>query len=423
VIAVARLREADRGRLLRRPGVVTPEVLQSAASIVEAVRVGGDAAVRRFTKEFDRVDLDRFDVAEAEFAAAEKALSKAERAAIREAQKRVADYHRQGLPDSFERTAGGITLGKRVVPYDVAGIYIPGGLAVYPSSLVMCAAPAKVAGVKMRVLCTPPGPDGSLPAAVLFAARVCGVERVFKIGGAQAIAAMACGTATVPRAGIIVGPGNRFVTAAKKLVREEVAIDFLAGPTEVLIIADAKASPAWVAADLIAQAEHDPLACPILVTTSEAHAKAVDAELDRQVPGLDRRTIIEKSLRGQGALLVADSLEEAIDFANDYGAEHLVIVCRNPRAAFAKVRHAGAVFLGDYSPVASGDYCVGPNSTLPTLGEARRASGLSAATFLKTISYELLTRDGLRRIAPMATTLATTEGLAAHRRSIEARLS
>ena len=423
MIAVAKLRDADRQRLLRRPTVVTPEVIEAASAIVAAVRAEGDTAVRRFTKQFDRVELDRFEVAPKELAAAEKALSKVERSAIREALKRVTDYHRRGLPESFEKSAGGITLGRLVVPFDVAGIYIPGGLAVYPSSLVMCAAPARVAGVKTRVLCTPPGPDGTLPAAVLFAARVCEVDRVFRIGGAQAIAAMAFGTATVPRAGIIVGPGNRFVTAAKKLVREEVAIDFLAGPTEVLIVADGKASPAWVAADLIAQAEHDPLACPILVTTSEAHAKAVDAELERQTPTLERRDIVERSLKGQGALLVAGSIDEAIDFANEYGAEHLVLACRNPRAALAKVRHAGAVFLGDYSPVASGDYGAGPNSTLPTLGDARRASGLSASTFLKTISYELLTRAGLKRIAPMATTLATTEGLAAHRRSIEMRLA
>jgi histidinol dehydrogenase len=286
----------------------------------------------------------------------------------------------------------------------------------------MCAVAAKAAGVKTRVLCTPPGPEGKIPAAVLFAAESCGVERLFKIGGAQAVAAMAYGTTSVPRVEIIVGPGNQYVTAAKKLVSGDVAIDFLAGPTEVLILSDGRASAAFIAADLIAQAEHDPLACAILVTTSAKQAHDVDIELDRQVPALPRRTIIEQALKGQGALLVVDDLDEALDFANEYAAEHLVLAVRNPRRALQSIRHAGAVFLGDYSPVASGDYCVGPNSTLPTLGDARRASGLSASTFLKSISYELLTREGLRSIAPMATTLATTEGLAAHCRSIEVRL-
>jgi len=417
VIGVRRLDEIDRAALLRRPTVVTPEVVEAAAKIVAEVRSGGDDAVRRFTKQFDKVDPPTLEVPRTK-----PRLSSAEEKAIGEAVRRVHDYHRQAIPKGFEKTSRGVTVGKTMVPYRTAGIYIPGGLAVYPSSLIMCAVAAEVAGVETRVLCTPPGPDGSIPAAVLFAAEVCGVERIFRIGGAQAVAAMAYGTKSVPPVEIIVGPGNKFVTAAKRIVNGDVAIDFLAGPTEVLILSDGSASAAFIAADLIAQAEHDPLACPLLVTTSAKQAHDVDIELGRQFPELERRAIIEAALKGQGALLVVDDLDEAIDFANEYAAEHLVLAVRNPRKAMKSIRHAGAVFLGEYSPVASGDYCVGPNSTLPTLGDARRSSGLSASTFLKSISYELLTRAGLKGIAPMATTLATTEGLQAHRRSIEVRL-
>jgi histidinol dehydrogenase len=304
-----------------------------------------------------------------------------------------------------------------VVPYERAGLYIPGGLAVYPSSLIMAAAPASVAGVRELVLCSPP----PIPDVVLWTAKLCGVARVFRIGGAHAIAAMAYGTESVPRCEILAGPGNKFVTAAKKLVADEVAIDFLAGPTEILVLSDGETSAKFIAADLIAQSEHDPAACSILVTTSEKQAREVDAELDRQAPKHERREIIEKSLKERGALLVAENLDEAVGFSNRYAPEHLVLSCRQPHPILKQIRHAGSIFLGEYSPVAIGDYCAGPNAILPTLGDARRRSGLTANTFVKTLAYQNLSPEGLALMAPTAVALAKVENLGAHRRSIEIR--
>jgi histidinol dehydrogenase len=286
----------------------------------------------------------------------------------------------------------------------------------------MAAAPAVVAGVKQTVLCTPPGSDGKVPDAVLCAAAICGVARVFKVGGAQAVFALAYGTPTVPRCEIIAGPGNVYVTAAKRLVQEEVAIDFLAGPTEILVVSDGTTSPKFIAAELAGQAEHAPDTCCVLVTTSQKQAEEVAAELEAQAKGLERAEIVRESMTTQGALLVADDLDQALSFANEFGAEHLTISTKFPVEALKKIRSAGSVFLGEYSPVAIGDYGAGPNAILPTHGEACRRGGLSANTFLKTIGYQHLSKEGLENLAPTAITLAKIENLQAHLRSIEVRL-
>jgi histidinol dehydrogenase len=412
-----------RDYVIRRPGAVDDAALASVRAIVDDVRAKGDTAVRKHTKAFDKLDRESFAVTADEFAAAERAVNQQNQLAIRAMHESVTRFHKQGVVKAFETTPiRGITLGRVVVPFDVAGLYIPGGLAAYPSSVVMAAAPATVAGVKRLVLCTPPGPDGAVPPSVLFAAKVCGVEKAYTIGGAQAIAAMAYGTASVPRCDIIVGPGNKWVTAAKKIVAGDVAIDFLAGPTEVLVLSDGDASPKFIASDLVAQAEHDAAACSIFVTTSRKQAEAVGAELRVQASTHARAEIIRKSITENGALLVADALDEAIAFVNEYAPEHLVIACKNPPGVLTKIKSAGAVFLGEYAPVAIGDYGVGPNAILPTLGEGRRVSGLSAATFVKSITTCSLTKEGLQSVGPMAITLSKLEGLGAHQKSIEVRL-
>jgi histidinol dehydrogenase len=315
----------------------------------------------------------------------------------------------------------GITLGRKVVPFSRAGLYAPGGLAVYPSMVLMAAAPANIAGVGELVLCSPPTRKGTLPDAVLYAALLSGVRRVFMLGGAQAIAAMAYGTQSVPPCDMIAGPGNRFVTAAKKIVANDVAIDFLAGPSEVLVLSDGTTNPSWIAAEMIAQAEHAPDACSLLVTTSSEQAEAVGNELAEQVEKRERTEVIGASLEDHGELLVASSLEEAVDFSNRYAPEHLVLSCENPERVLDSILNAGSVFLGEHSPVAIGDYCAGPNSILPTLGGALRVGGLTANSFVKTVSWQKLSSEGLASIRDIGMTLAKVEKLEGHGASIEIR--
>lgn len=423
MIPVGLLTEDARRRFVFRRGALEGPVRQTAEALRERVLREGDAALRELTRRFDGPDLERLEVGPDEWARAERSLPQNVQAAVRSMYDSVVRYHKQDVARSFEfQPLKGVTLGKLVVPYERAGLYVPGGLAVYPSSVVMAAAPAQVAGVRQIVLCTPPTREGTVPDAVLFAARVSGVSRVFKVGGAQAIFAMAYGTATVPRCEVLAGPGNAYVTAAKKIVQEDVAIDFLAGPTELLVLSDGTTSPRFIAAELAGQAEHSPDACCILVTTSRPQAEGVARELEEQVRSLDRAAIARQALTSHGALLVAGSLEEAVAFANDFGAEHLTVSTRHPVEVLKKIRSAGSVFLGEYSPVAVGDYGVGPNAILPTHGEACRRGGLSANSFLKTVSYQMLSKEGLAQVAPTAMALARVEGLTAHLKSIEVRL-
>lgn len=423
MIRPERLTAEARERLVRRRASLEGPALEAARRILEDFRKDPDGTLLSLAKRFDRADLKSLEVSPEEMAAAEKSVPQNVQAAIRSMNDSVARYHKQDLPKAFEiHPLEGVALGRLVIPFERVGLYVPGGLAPYPSSVVMAAVPARVAGVRDLVLCTPPTEQGTVPDAILFAARVCGVSRVFKTGGAQAVFAMAYGTPTVPRCEIVVGPGNAFVTAAKKLVRDDVAIDFLAGPSEILVISDGETSPRYIAADLVAQAEHDPDACCVLATLSERQAAEVDRELDAQAAACSRPEIVRKALSAHGALLVAGSLDEIVSFANDFAAEHLSISMARAVEVLKRIRSAGSVFVGEHSPVAIGDYGVGPNHILPTMGEARRQGGVTASTFLKTISYQALSRGGLEKVAPTAMTLARVEGLDAHLRSIEARL-
>jgi len=423
VIPVGRLTPEIRARYAARRAALSGPAREAAEKILAEFRKDPDGTIRKLTKKFDKADLPSFEVSAAEFDRARERCPQVVQNAIRSMYESVVRYHKQDLARAFEfQPLKGVSLGKLVVPFERAGLYVPGGLAVYPSSVVMAAAPAAVAGVRQTALCTPPAADGTLPDAVLCAAQVCGVSRVFKVGGAQAVFAMAYGTPSVPKCEIVVGPGNVYVTAAKRLVQDEVAIDFLAGPTELLVVSDGTTSARFIAAELAGQAEHAPDACCVLVTTRREQAEAVAGELEAQAKGLERADIVRKALAGQGALLVADDLDQALAFANEFGAEHLTISTRFPVEALKRIRSAGSVFLGEYSPVAVGDYGAGPNAILPTHGEACRRGGLSANTFVRTVGYQLLSREGLEKLAPTALTLAKVENLGAHARSIEVRL-
>lgn len=399
------------------------DVLPAVKKIIGEVKAKGDLALRKYTAKFDKVKLTELKVSQTEFVTAEKELSSEIKDIIKRAYMRVYQFHTLGIIKGFETTTNdGARLGKVVVPYSRAGVYIPGGLAVYPSSLIMASAAAKAAGVGEVILCTPPRKNGSIHPAVLYTARICGVKNIFKVGGAQAIAALAYGTDTIPKADIIVGPGNKFVTVAKKLISDEVAFDFLAGPTEILVISDGSANPKFISADLISQAEHDTAAQSVFVTTDRKQAEMVRDEIKLQIGSAKRAAIIKKSLAKNGALLITKTLDEAIAFANNYAAEHLIIATKNPQEALGRIKNAGAVFLGEYSPVAIGDYCSGPNSTLPTMANAKFASGLSANTFLKAISYEELNQETLKQLADDAMEFAELEGLPAHKKAIQIRL-
>jgi len=416
------LNKKESASLLKRRFNID-DVLPIAKKIVNDVKSKGDSAIRKYTQKFDKVKLAELRVSQAEFARAEKELSGGIKDVLKRAYMRVYQFHTLGIIRDFETTTNdGARLGRIVVPYHRAGVYIPGGLAAYPSSLVMAAAPAKAAGVGEVILCTPPRKDGSIHPAVLYTAKICGVKNIFKVGGAQAIAALAYGTDTIPKVDIIVGPGNKFVTAAKKLVSDEVAIDFLAGPSEILIISDGSANPKFIAADMISQAEHDTAAQSVFITTNKKQAEAVREEIKLQSSSAKRAAIIKKSLAQNGALLIAKTLDEAIGFANDYASEHLIIATKNPQGVLERIKNAGAVFLGEYSPVAIGDYCSGPNSTLPTMAEAKFASGLDANTFLRAITYEELKPETLKRLADDAMQFAELEGLTAHKKAIQVRL-
>lgn len=399
--------------------------LSTARRIIDEVRTEGDAALIRFSLEFDGVTLEdgQLEVSSAELASARLAADPGFIDAIEHAAANVREFHRRQLPTPWScPSPDGGRVGRMMSPVQTVGIYVPGGTAAYPSSVVMTAVPAKVAGVPRIVMCTPPGPGGRMNPHTLAAALVCGVDRVFRIGGAQAIAAMAYGTQTVPRADKLVGPGNAFVTAAKRLIYGDAGIDMLAGPSEVLIIADAAADPSFVAADLLAQAEHDPLAAAMLITTSQKLADRVQQEITRQISSLSRRDIIEKALASHGAIVVVPSIGRALDIANSIAPEHLEIMTEDPHALAQRVVNAGTVFLGPMSPEPIGDYIAGPNHVLPTMGSARYIGGLGTADYVKPINFVEFDGAALVRTAKHALAIAGAEGLTAHANSIEVRL-
>ena len=391
--------------------------------IVDRVRKGGDAELRALTRKLDGANLDEFEVDRAEFEEAGETIDPADRAALGKAAMRVREFHRKRISSSWEmREEGGGTFGTRVRPLHRVGIYVPGGKAVYPSSVIMNAVPASVVEVPEIIMVSPPGPDGKLKPEVLMAAKVAGVHRVFKAGGAQAIAALAYGTETIPRVDKIVGPGNAYVAAAKKMVFGQVDIDSEAGPTEVAVIADRTATPAWLAADMLSQAEHDELAQAILITPLKSIATRVQDQVAKQLKTLERAKIAKKSLASRGAVILAKDMAECIALANEYAAEHLVIACDDADKISKEIENAGAIFLGHYTPVAVGDYLAGPNHVLPTGGSARFFSPLGVEDFLKRTSVIRFEPPKLRELGADVIRLSEMEGFSGHGNSVELRL-
>ena len=388
--------------------------------ILQEVRARGDAALREYTRRIDGFELASVEVPRERFAAAHEKVSSELMDALQLAAQRIREFHTTSLSRGWVDFRRG--LGELVVPLERVGLYAPGGTAAYPSTVLMGAIPAKVAGVRDVVLCTPSS-DGKEPhPATLVAADLAGVDRLFQLGGAQAVAAMAYGTESVPRVDKVCGPGNLFVALAKREVYGQVDIDGLYGPTETLLIADDSANPAWCAADLLAQAEHDVIAHPVLVTTSPALAQAVAAAVDSQLATLERRDIARASLERHGLIALVDSLEEAFALANDFAPEHLCLLLRDPWSHLDKVRHAGGVFVGEHSPEVMGDYVAGPSHTMPTGGTARFASYLGVHHFMRPMLVVGLDRATFNRLAPAASTIARAEGLIGHARAVEVRM-
>ena len=422
----ARLSADERAAALARPpSNSSEERIAAVQRILAQVRADGDTALRALTRRFDNVELDTLAVCEAEFAAAEAGLDPALRAAMVEAKSRLDAWHRAGATTEFEiDTAPGVRCGRVLRAIDTVGLYVPAGSAPLPSTALMLGVPSQIAGCRDVVVCTPPRAEGTADPAVLVAARLCGIRRVFKIGGAQAIAAMAFGTESVPRCDKLFGPGNAWVMLAKSQVTalpDGPAIDMPAGPSEVLVIADAGANPAFIAADLLAQAEHGPDSQVVFVTDSAALVAAVEAEVRAQVARLPREAIATKAL-DFARLIVVPTLDEAFAISNAYGPEHLIVQLRDPRAWLPKITCAGSIFLGDYAPESLGDYCSGTNHVLPTGGAARAWSGVSVASFQRSISVQQVSREGLLAIGPCAVTMARAESLEAHVQAVVQRL-
>ncbi|WP_303749766.1 histidinol dehydrogenase [Stenotrophomonas pigmentata] len=414
-----------QARALTRPvQTVASQTRDSVAGLIEQVRTRGDAALCEITQRFDGIAPERFEVGEAEFAAAELAVSAELRIAMQQAADRIDTFHRAGMAQPYSvETAPGVVCEKVIRPITRVGLYVPAGSAPLPSTALMLGVPAKLAGCREVVLCTPPRKDGTADPAVLVAARLTGVHRVFKIGGAQAIAAMAYGTESVPSCDKLFGPGNSFVTEAKQQVAQAgaAAIDMPAGPSEVLVIADAGANPAFVAADLLSQAEHGPDSQVLLLSDDAAMIAAVQEQVEAQVAQLSREAIARQAL-GASLLIKVDSIAQAFEISNRYAPEHLILALRQPRQWLDKVEAAGSVFLGDYTPEALGDYCSGTNHVLPTAGAARAYSGVSVASYQNQISVQAASREGIAGIGPCALTLARAEGLGAHANAVALRL-
>lgn len=401
---------------------------QQVQDIIAAVQTNGDQALITFTNQFDAptLTIDQLRVSEEEFELAAAEVSPAFQATLDKAIERIRTFHEHEREESWVLTRpDGTMTGRLVHPVDAAGLYVPGGMGgktPLVSSVLMNGIPAAIAGVRRVVMLTPPGPDGRINPALLLAARKVGIHEVYKAGSAWAIAALAYGTETIRPVDVIVGPGNQYVTEAKRQVSGRVRIDMIAGPSEVLIIADETARPAFIAADMLAQAEHDPMALAMLVTTSEDKAQAVVQELHRLLPQLSRQEIAQKSLAERGVILVVETVAQALDLANDFAAEHLELMVADPLQAMTRIRHAGAIFLGNHSPEATGDYLAGPNHVLPTMGTARFSSALGVETFLKKTSLISYSREALLADAEDILAMANLEGLSAHALSVAIRV-
>ncbi len=399
------------------------EYEQAVDGILAEVRERGDAALYDFGERFDKVRLTALEVTEEEFAAAEKAVGADYKAMLNRSADNIRAFHAAQRREGFELKKDGIVLGQRITPIENVGVYVPGGTASYPSTVLMNVIPARIAGVKNIYMTTPPTKDGAIKAEILVAARLAGVDKVFKIGGAGAIAALAYGTESVPKVDKIVGPGNIFVALAKKKVYGIVGIDMIAGPSEILVVADNTANPVWVAADMLSQAEHDKLATAVLVTDDKDLAAGVAAEIERQLPLLPRYEIAAASIEVNGKILITDSIASAIEVSNAIAPEHLELAVKEPFALLSKVKNAGSVFLGHYTPEALGDYYAGPNHTLPTSGSARFASPLGVDDFIKRSAYTCYDRNALSKASADVAAFALSEGLTAHAKSATVRES
>ncbi len=398
--------------------VPTVKVEDIVAQIIARVRAEGDEALFAYTRQFDGAALTSLAVTREEV---EQALATVEPHfldVLRRAAQNIRAFHERQVRNSFIlNEQNGVVIGQKIIPVDRAGLYVPGGTAAYPSTVLMDAIPAKIAGCREVVMVTPPGKDGKVNPVILAAAAIAGIDRIFKVGGAQAIAALAYGTESVPKVDKIVGPGNAFVAEAKKQVFGVVSIDMIAGPSEILVVADGKSDPRHVAADLLSQAEHDRMASAVLVTDSQALAHAVAEELEKQIPLLSRAEIARESIDKNGKIIVAPDLAVAIEIANEIAPEHLELCVDNPFDYLDSIRHAGSIFMGRYCPEALGDYFAGPNHTLPTSGTAKFSSPLSVDDFVKKTQYTYYTKDALARVAADVAFFAEKEGLQAHARS------
>ena len=421
MIRILKESETKREAIFAREDPVG-SVEEPVREIIAQVRAKGDEALKRYTKEFDGVDITSVEVGQGAIDEGFRMADPMLVDILYRASERVAAFHQHQVRNSFlVNEEDGILMGQKIIPLERVGLYVPGGTAAYPSSVIMNCIPAKLAGVKEIVMVTPPGKDGKIPPNILAAARICGVNRVFRVGGAQAIAALAYGTESVPRVDKIVGPGNQFVAEAKKQVFGKVGIDMVAGPSEILVIADGKCDPRIVAADLLSQAEHDKNASAVLVTDSEALAVAVQAAIEEQLPKLRREEIARASIDTNGKIIVADNLDTAVEIANEIAPEHLEVCVDQPFDYLDKIKNAGSIFLGRNCPEALGDYFAGPNHSLPTSGTARFSSPLSVDDFVKKTQYTYYTRPALEKAQPTVSIFAKQEGLTAHARSIDIR--
>jgi histidinol dehydrogenase len=414
----------DWNKLLERPYVDNSAILATVLGVLDEVKKKGDEALKSFARKFDGVELESLLVRDEEIAAAGEALSDVLKEAIRQAKANIEAFHQVQLKDKETvTTMPGVECWRKSVGIERVGLYIPGGTAPLFSTVLMLGVPARLAGCKEVVLCTPCNKNGKVHPAILYAAHVVGVTKIFKVGGAQAIAAMAFGTESVPAVYKIFGPGNQYVTAAKQLVQMQgIAIDMPAGPSEVCVLADESADPSFVAADLLSQAEHGVDSQVLLVSTSEAVVQACLQEVEEQLNRLPRKELARKAL-GHSKAFVVGNIKEAIDLVNAYAAEHLILSCRDAEGVAEQITNAGSVFIGNYSPESVGDYASGTNHTLPTNGFARAYSGVSVDSFVRKITYQKLSKEGLQAIAPTVTTMAEAEGLQAHAQAVTVRLS
>lgn len=418
---ISSLTDSEREEMIDRMKVEFRDIEPVVRKIIDAVKKRRSEAVSEFVKRYDKADLSSFRVTEEEIVRAIKKAPQELVTSLTKAAENIFKFQRRQMPSEFRIESKTGVLGQRVIPLARVGIYAPGGTAIYPSSVLMGCIPAKVAGVPEIVLCTPPRADGTMDESMIVAADLAGASEIYKIGGAQAIAAMAYGIEEMLPVDKIVGPGNKYVTAAKKIVSADCDIEFLAGPSEILIIADDTANSEMIALDMLAQLEHDTDAEAVLISLSRSFAEELSKKIGELWKDLPRSEIIGQAIMRGCKILVAESMEEAVDFANDYAPEHLTIAVRDPESAMRNICNAGSIFLGNWSSVAYGDYCAGPNHVLPTMGLAERRGALSPSDFIKIVPYQKTSKKGAVKLSPIASAIARAEGLEAHARAAESR--